>query len=142
MDKFIGFDIDSNKTVACVVQKGPKDRFATLLSTVQAIRQLPTMLREYVAVAGACAQDNCDYVRRIPARLLRWPLHRDSQGNNDMTGILPLAERDLRNVNHSTSGPGDTFERTPLPLQFTRARQAIRVPNLHGVHPCFGRYRM
>ena len=30
MDKYIGFDIDSNKTVACVVQKGQKDRFTTL----------------------------------------------------------------------------------------------------------------
>ena len=28
MDKYIGFDIDSKKTVACVVQKGEKDRYA------------------------------------------------------------------------------------------------------------------
>jgi len=39
MDKFIGFDIDNKKTVACVVQKGQKDRFATLPSTVQAMRK-------------------------------------------------------------------------------------------------------
>jgi transposase len=39
MEKFIGFDIDNKKTVACVVQKGQKDRFATLPSQVQALRQ-------------------------------------------------------------------------------------------------------
>lgn len=39
MDKFIGFDIDNKKTVACVVQEGQKDRFATLPSTVQAMRK-------------------------------------------------------------------------------------------------------
>jgi len=26
MEKYIGFDIDDKKTVACVVQKGKKDR--------------------------------------------------------------------------------------------------------------------
>ena len=36
MDKFIGFDIDNKKTIACVVQKGGKDRFATLPSEVEA----------------------------------------------------------------------------------------------------------
>ncbi|HUS73393.1 MAG TPA: hypothetical protein VMY06_10035, partial [Sedimentisphaerales bacterium] len=29
MDKYIGFDIDDKKTVACVVQKGRKDKYAT-----------------------------------------------------------------------------------------------------------------
>ena len=29
MDKYIGFDIDSKKKVACVVQKGEKDRYTT-----------------------------------------------------------------------------------------------------------------
>ncbi len=29
MDKYIGFDIDCNKTVACVVQNGKKDLYAT-----------------------------------------------------------------------------------------------------------------
>ncbi len=28
MGKYIGFDIDSKKTVACVIQKGEKDRYA------------------------------------------------------------------------------------------------------------------
>ncbi|OHB66057.1 MAG: hypothetical protein A2Y77_07200 [Planctomycetes bacterium RBG_13_62_9] len=31
-DKYIGFDIDSKKTVACVVQQGCKDQYATLSS--------------------------------------------------------------------------------------------------------------
>jgi len=26
MDKYIGFDVDSKKTVACVIQKGERDR--------------------------------------------------------------------------------------------------------------------
>jgi hypothetical protein len=30
MDKYIGFDIDSNKTSVCVVQKGETDRYATM----------------------------------------------------------------------------------------------------------------
>ncbi len=34
MDKYIGFDVDSKKTVACVVQKGKKDRFTTLKTTL------------------------------------------------------------------------------------------------------------
>ncbi len=32
MSKSIGFDIDDKKAVACVVQKGPDDRFAGLPS--------------------------------------------------------------------------------------------------------------
>jgi len=28
MDKYIGFDTDSKKTVACVMQKGKRDRYA------------------------------------------------------------------------------------------------------------------
>ncbi len=34
MDKYIGFDIDSKKTVACVVQKGEKDRYTTFKTDV------------------------------------------------------------------------------------------------------------
>jgi hypothetical protein len=29
MDKYIGFDVDSKKTVACVVQKGEKDKYTS-----------------------------------------------------------------------------------------------------------------
>jgi hypothetical protein len=29
VDKYIGFDIDNKKTVACVVQKGERDRYTT-----------------------------------------------------------------------------------------------------------------
>jgi transposase len=39
MDKFVGFDIDNHKTIACVVQKGQKERFATLSSKVEAMRE-------------------------------------------------------------------------------------------------------
>ena len=34
MDKYIGFDIDSKKTVCCIVQAGKKDRYRTISSTV------------------------------------------------------------------------------------------------------------
>jgi len=34
MDKYIGFDIDSKKTVACVVQKGEKDRYTTFTTDI------------------------------------------------------------------------------------------------------------
>ncbi len=34
MDKYIGFDIDSKKTVACVVQKGEKDRYTTFKTDI------------------------------------------------------------------------------------------------------------
>ena len=39
MDKYIGFDIDDNKTVACVVQKGKKDRFATIRTDIEDMKQ-------------------------------------------------------------------------------------------------------
>ena len=29
MDKYIGFDVDSKKTVACIIQRGGRDRYAT-----------------------------------------------------------------------------------------------------------------
>jgi hypothetical protein len=34
MDKYIGFDIDSKKTVVCVVQKGKKDKYTTLKTDI------------------------------------------------------------------------------------------------------------
>jgi len=30
MDKYIGFDIDSNKTSVCIVQKNKADKYATI----------------------------------------------------------------------------------------------------------------
>ena len=39
MDKYIGFDIDSKKTVACVVQKGQKDRFTTLKTDINLMKK-------------------------------------------------------------------------------------------------------
>lgn len=35
MDKYIGFDIDSKKTVACIVQKGKKDQYTTLKTDIK-----------------------------------------------------------------------------------------------------------
>lgn len=37
--KYIGFDIDSKKTMACVVQQGQKDRYRTLVTDLQEMRQ-------------------------------------------------------------------------------------------------------
>jgi len=39
MDKYIGFDIDSNKTIACVVQKGEKDKFTTLKTDIEKMKK-------------------------------------------------------------------------------------------------------
>jgi hypothetical protein len=39
MDKYIGFDIDSNKTIACVVQNGEKDRFAKFDSDIESMKK-------------------------------------------------------------------------------------------------------
>ena len=38
MDKYIGFDIDSKKTIACVVQKDKKDRFTTIKMDIGRMR--------------------------------------------------------------------------------------------------------
>jgi len=38
MDKYIGFDIDSNKTVACVVQKGKKDSYTTIRTDIEQMK--------------------------------------------------------------------------------------------------------
>lgn len=39
MDKYIGFDIDDKKTVACVVQKGKKDKYATLRTDIEQMKK-------------------------------------------------------------------------------------------------------
>jgi len=38
MDKYIGFDIDCNKTVACVIQKGKKDLYATIGADIESMK--------------------------------------------------------------------------------------------------------
>jgi transposase len=39
MDKYIGFDIDCKKTVACVVQKNEKDKYATIGPDIESMRK-------------------------------------------------------------------------------------------------------
>ena len=39
MDKYIGFDIDSKKTIACVVQKGRKDKYTKLKTDIEQMRK-------------------------------------------------------------------------------------------------------
>lgn len=39
MDKYIGFDIDSKKTIACVVEKGKKDRFTTFRTDIEQMKK-------------------------------------------------------------------------------------------------------
>jgi len=46
MDKYIGFDIDSKKTVACVVQKGKKDRYTTLKTDIGQMKKFLQRLRQ------------------------------------------------------------------------------------------------
>lgn len=45
-DKYIGFDIDSNKTVACVVEEGCKDQYTTLTTDVQQMQQYLAQQRQ------------------------------------------------------------------------------------------------
>jgi len=39
MEKCVGFDIDNHKTIACVVQKEPKEQADTFPSKVEALRR-------------------------------------------------------------------------------------------------------
>jgi len=39
MDKYTGFGIDSKKTIACVVQRGKKDRFTTLKTDINRMKE-------------------------------------------------------------------------------------------------------
>lgn len=39
MDKYIGFDSDSNKTIACVVQKGQKDNYTTVKTDIEQMKK-------------------------------------------------------------------------------------------------------
>ena len=39
MDKYIGFDIDSKKVVACVIEKGMAERYTTIRSEVASMRR-------------------------------------------------------------------------------------------------------
>jgi hypothetical protein len=39
MEKYIGFDIDDKKTVACVAQKGKKDRYDTIRTDVSVMKR-------------------------------------------------------------------------------------------------------
>ncbi len=39
MDKYIGFDIDDKKTVACTVQKGKKDKYATFATGIEQMKR-------------------------------------------------------------------------------------------------------
>ena len=40
MDKYIGFDIDDKKTVACIVQQGEKDMYETIPTDVECMKKL------------------------------------------------------------------------------------------------------
>ncbi len=46
MDKYIGFDIDSKKTVACVVQKSKKDKYTTLKTDIGQMKKFLQKLRQ------------------------------------------------------------------------------------------------
>ena len=46
MDKYIGFDIDCKKTVACIVQKKKKDVYATFGSDISSMRRFLTQQKQ------------------------------------------------------------------------------------------------
>jgi hypothetical protein len=39
MEKYIGFDIDSKKVIACAVQKGQKEMYSTIAADVLSMRK-------------------------------------------------------------------------------------------------------
>ena len=54
MDKYIGFDIDCKKTVACVVQKGKKDMYATIGSDIVSMREFLAGQRQDIGKVHLC----------------------------------------------------------------------------------------
>lgn len=40
MKKYIGFDIDSKKTICCILETGKKDRYLTISSSIESMRKL------------------------------------------------------------------------------------------------------
>jgi transposase len=50
MDKYIGFDIDSKKVIACVIKKGMTERYTTIRSEVSSMRRF----LEQEKAGGAC----------------------------------------------------------------------------------------
>ena len=62
--------------------------------------KLPTMLREYAAVAGSCAQDNCDYVSFLLRLVERDTLDREKRS----------AERRVKNARFPILKTLDTFD--------------------------------
>jgi len=53
MDKYIGFDVDSKKTVACVIEDGKKDVYQTLPTDPEVMRQWRIQIQHRRAPTGA-----------------------------------------------------------------------------------------
>ena len=58
MDKYIGFDIDCKKTVACVVQNGKKNIYATFLTfpPPDCLLTEPGLSQDYMSLKKDCVQ--------------------------------------------------------------------------------------
>jgi hypothetical protein len=75
MDKFIGFDIDNQKAVACVVQEGHKERFATLPSNVEALRKFLPQEKQDNHTVQARVSTLLPHLLLIPFLWLNLPEH-------------------------------------------------------------------
>jgi len=78
--------------------------------------KLPTMLREYAAVAGSCAQDNCDYVSFLLRLVEREALDREKRS----------AERRVKNARFPVIKTLDTFDFQAQPsIEAKRVRELM-----------------
>ena len=78
--------------------------------------KLPTMLREYAAVAGSCAKDNCDYVSFLLRLVERETLDREKRS----------AERRVKNARFPILKTLDTFDFKAQPsIQAKRVRELM-----------------
>lgn len=78
--------------------------------------KLPTMLREYAAVAGSCAKDNCDYVSFLLRLVERETLDREKRS----------AERRVKNARFPIIKTLDTFDFKAQPsIQAKRVRELM-----------------
>jgi DNA replication protein DnaC len=78
--------------------------------------KLPTMLREYAAVAGSCAKDNCDYVSFLLRLVEREALDREKRS----------AERRVKNARFPILKTLDTFDFKAQPsIQAKRVRELM-----------------
>ena len=72
MEQYIGFDIDDKKTVACVVQKGKKDRYDTMRTDVEVMKQWLMKQRQPRTKLAVLVTSTNRSVGCLPAATIPW----------------------------------------------------------------------